>query len=156
MHQILGRLEAEPVLHLQARHLGRHDGVEDWTAGLRAVNRADHLVQSPMEPLGVDYRQEPLEQLAWSGWLVPVIVNASETRLSRRAMPPCAATDARAQAGRICASSCRNGTGRSNTVPLAMQQPISCANETGARIRHRSSPEGSTSRQCVRCGTSWL
>lgn len=57
LRQMLGCLEAQCVPRPEMENLGRRDGVERWTAVLRAVTRADRLAQSRLQQPGVDHHQ---------------------------------------------------------------------------------------------------
>ena len=87
-HQMLGRLEAQPVLRLQIEHLELQHRVERRPTAFRPVAAAERLIEHRPEQLEVDDLEELLQRIALRRQLAKPILDAPEPRLPRQSASP--------------------------------------------------------------------
>lgn len=88
-HQMLGRLEAQPMLRHEIEHLELQDGIERRPAALRAITGAERLRQHRAKQLEVDDLEQLLQRITLCRQLPKAVINGPEPGLSRQRRSPC-------------------------------------------------------------------
>jgi len=86
--QMLGRLEAQPMLRLEIEHLELQDGVERRPTAPRPAHPANRFIQNRPEQLEVDDLLQLLERIALRRKLPQPILDAPKSALARQWLAP--------------------------------------------------------------------